>query len=369
MNILVQLVHPAHFYYYRDTIANLKSKGHNVIVAIVTKDVLEDIVKASGINYINICPKPLKGTGKIGLICDMIVRSFRLARLAQKNKIEIITGSSVESAQIGWLLHVPNINIGEDDAHIVPKYSNNIAPFVTVRISPNSCNNGLIEPKTVHFPGFWKLAYLHPNHFQANRTIVEQYGIDTQQSYFLLRFSALQAHHDKGIHGISTEVAQRLIDILSPHGHIYITSERPLEPQLEPYRLHINPLDIHHIMAFATLYMGDSQSMANEAAMLGVPSLRFNDFVGEKGIGVMEEMEHVYGLTYGISSREPEKLYARVEELLTMPRLREEFQERRKKMLSDKIDATLFLTWFIEHYPKSIDLARNADNSFWQKFK
>ena len=122
-------------------------------------------------------------------------------------------------------------------------------------------------------------------------------------------------------------------------------------------------------MAFATLYIGDSQSMANEAAMLGTPSLRFNDFVGAKKIGVMEELEHVYGLTYGISSHEPEKLYAKIEELLAMPNLREEFQKRRQKMLSEKIDVTAFLTWFIENYPSSAEQARKADEAFWAKFK
>ena len=85
------------------------------------------------------------------------------------------------------------------------------------------------------------------------------------EPYFLIRFSALNAHHDIGITGINTEVAQRLIDILSPHGRIYITSERPLEPQFEKYRIKINPLDMHHLMAYASLYIGDSQTMAAEA--------------------------------------------------------------------------------------------------------
>ena len=122
-------------------------------------------------------------------------------------------------------------------------------------------------------------------------------------------------------------------------------------------------------MAFATLYIGDSQSMANEAAMLGVPSLRFNDFVGAKKIGVMEELEHVYGLTYGISSHEPEKLYAKIEELIAMPNLRDVFQKRREKMLSEKIDVTAFFTWFIKNYPQSAELSKNADAEFWKKFK
>ena len=78
------------------------------------------------------------------------------------------------------------------------------------------------------------------------------------EPYFLIRFSALNAHHDKGIKGISNEIAERLVKILEPFGTIYITSERPLEPQFEKYRIKINPLDMHHVMAFASLYIGDS---------------------------------------------------------------------------------------------------------------
>lgn len=187
--------------------------------------------------------------------------------------------------------------------------------------------------------------------------------------FTVLRFASLNAHHDSGIKGINTEIAQRLVDILKPHGRIYITSERPLKPQFEQYRIRINPLDMHHVMAFASLYIGDSQTMAAEAGVLGVPFARFNDFVGAKKIGVMEELEHVYGLTYGISSHEPEQLYSKIEELLAMPNLREEFQTRRQKMLADKIDVTAFFTWFIENYPESVKEAKNADSEFWKQFK
>ena len=56
----------------------------------------------------------------------------------------------------------------------------------------------------------------------------EQYCIDkgtlSEHKYVILRFANLNAHHDVGIHGIDTEIAQHLIDILKPHGRIYITS-------------------------------------------------------------------------------------------------------------------------------------------------
>lgn len=51
-------------------------------------------------------------------------------------------------------------------------------------------------------------------------------------------------------------------------------------------------------VAFASLYIGDSQTMAAEAGVLGVPFVRFNDFVGR--IGSLRELEDVYELGYGI---------------------------------------------------------------------
>ena len=388
MNILVQLVHPAHFHYYRKTIDDLKQKGHKVVIAITTKDILEKIVNDAGYEYINVMPVSHKST-KIGYLYDMIMRNLRILHLCVKHKIDILTGSSIEISQIGWLLRKPSINIGEDDANIVGKYINAIAPFVDVRLTPDTCNNGKITNKSVFHPGYLELGYLHPNHFTADKSVVEGYGIDITKPYFIMRFASLKAHHDDGIKGINTEIAQLLVDILSPHGQIYITSERELEPQFEPYRIRINPLDMHHVMAFASLYIGDSQTMAAEAGVLGTPFVRFNDFVGR--IGYLRELEDDYELGYGIHASvltedspirrndgtlQPsgtEALYRAVEALVAMPADERQatFSARREKMLSEKIDYAKFLTWFIENYPSSAKETRDNQHNpdFWQQFK
>ena len=250
----------------------------------------------------------------------------------------------------------------------------------------------LRELEDTYHPGYGIHATPLPN---SNPQLVPQVTNSSSDSsqkeqakpYFILRFASLNAHHDSGIKGIDTEVAHRLIEILSPHGRIYITSERPLEPQFEKYRIKINPLDMHHVMAFASLYIGDSQTMAAEAGVLGVPFVRFNDFVGR--IGYLRELEDTYQLGYGIhasvlpadspirrndGSVQPsgvEELYKRVEQLVAMPseERRATFQSRRQKMLSEKIDCAKFLTYFIENYPQSVDSVRMADKSFWEKFK
>ena len=153
---------------------------------------------------------------------------------------------------------------------------------------------------------------------------------------------------------------------------------------------------MHHVMAFASLYIGDSQMMAAEAGVLGVPFVRFNDFVGR--IGYLRELEDTYHLGFGIHAtplpnsnpqlvpqlnnstsnnalREqpsgPEAMYEIVEQLVAMDpdERRTTFQQRRQKMLSDKIDCAKFLTWFIENYPQSVAETKHASEEFWKRFK
>lgn len=369
MNILIQLSHPAHFHLYKNVAKNLIDDGHQVHIIIKTKDILEDLLQHANLPYYNILRNAHRKS-KLGIFWDMLVRDWRIMVYCKKNKIDLLTGSTPEVAHVSWLLHKYSINTGEDDLSIVPAFGKVAGPFIQCFLAPIACKSGKLERKSVKYPGYQKLAYLHPKRFVPVREVVEKYGIEADKPYFLLRFASLKAHHDGGIHGITTEVAQHLIDMLVPHGRVLITSERELEPQFEQYRLHINPLDIHHVMAYATLYLGDSQSMAVEAAMLGVPSLRFNDFVGAKKISVLEELEHDYELTYGIASAAPERLYEKVAELLAMPDLRSEWQQRREKMLSEKIDVTAFFTWFIEKYPESAEITRQraADDEFWRQF-
>ncbi len=124
-----------------------------------------------------------------------------------------------------------------------------------------------------------------------------------------------------------------MVEMLKPYGTIFITSERPLEPQFEQYRIRINPLDMHHVMAFASLLISDSQSMSVEAAMIGLPNLRFSDFSGR--ISVLEELEKVYHLTIGIKTSDPQRLIREARDLLLSADSKKEYQKRRNFSVTD----------------------------------
>ena len=380
MKVVVYLGHPAHFHLYKNVIKNLKKDGHEVEVLIKKKENLEQLLQNSGIPYHNILREGRKDT-KLGMGLGALKRMWRELVFCIKQKPDLLTGTSVENSYVGPLLRIPVVYCGEDDAHVIPLQAKVCYPGASVVLTPDTCDDGKWAKKTTKYPSYHELAYLHPNHFTPSKEIVREQGIDPEKPYAIMRFVKLKANHDDNIKGIDKEVAMRLIEIMKPHMDIYITSERELEPELELYRIKINPIYMHDVMAFASLYIGDSQTMAMEACTMGVPSIRFNDFVGK--IGVMAELEDgnllgeqvpCYNLGIGIKASEAgavEKLYKTVEEIVAMPEKERlaTWKERKERMLADKIDYAKFLTWVIENYPASAKEAKQADNEFWDRFK
>ena len=192
---------------------------------------------------------------------------------------------------------------------------------------------------------------------------MKEVGISEGEKYFILRFNSFKAHHDIGVRGISKENKQKLIDILKPKGRIFITTERGIEKEFEEYQIKIEPHKIHSFIYYATMFIGDSQTMTSEAAVLGTPAIRSNSFVGR--ISYLEEEEYKYGLTYGYKPNEMELMFNKIKELLKITNLKEEWQRRRQILLADKIDVTAFFVWFIENYPESIKIMKeNPDYQF-----
>lgn len=359
---LFSLCHPAHYHMFKHLMRYLSDKGNKVVVVVRPKDVLERLCDEAGLLYYSVGHYSDK-YGLKGKASVLISRVKDMARIVKKEKPCMLIGSDGVLAYVGKRFHIPSFEFNDDDYEVVRLYSYMFYPFYSDIVGPRVTDVGRWKGKKTEYEGYQKLAYLHPNCFTPDKSVVEKY-FPSDRPYFLLRFARLTAHHDVGINGIDSEVAAHLVEMLKPHGDVYITAERALEPQLEPYRLHIDPSDMHHVLAFAHLFVGDSQSMAGEAAILGIPSLRFNDFAGR--INVLEELEHKYELTFAFPTTQPQRLYEKVEELLAMPDLRKTFQQRRQKMLSEKIDVTAFFNWFIENYPESRKIMRENPDYQWR---
>ena len=346
---LFLLSHPAHFHMFKWTIRNLQNNGHEIIIVIRPKDVLEQLCVDSGLDFYKTKDRPKK-FGILGLGISLIGKTSEVLKIVRKTKPDILIGSDGVLSTIGKLKGLPAFECFEDDAKAIKLYAFMFFPLYSGLIAPNVCDAWFWNYKKTSYQSYQELGYLHPNQFTPDRKVVEKY-FSTNETYFIIRFAKLTAHHDVGIHGITTEIAEKIIEILTPHGKIYITSERELEPKFEKYRIKISPLDMHHVLSFASLYIGDSQTMAAEAGVLGTPFVRFNDFVGE--LSYLNEIENYYQLGYGHKTNDVEGFYKSIRKWIETPDRKEICKKRQQKLFLEKIDYAKFLTWFIENYPES----------------
>lgn len=344
MRILICLGHPAHFHLFKNVIHKLKSDGKKVLIIIKKKDVLEKLLDTTNISYENILLED-KGDSKIGLAWSLLKRDYRMWKRVREFRPDVMLGPSAEIAHIGKLLKIPSLIFTEDDWDIVPYFAKLSYPFATNIIAPNGCRMGKWSGKTIRHNSFHELAYLHPDHFEPSKEKIRGFH-KTDEPYFILRFVELNAHHDEGIQGIDNKKAHRLINLLSEKGKVYITSERKLTKSLEKYRVSINPIDIHHALKYATLFIGDSQTMAAESMVLGTPSIRYNDFVGK--ISYLEELENHYNLGFGIKPDEFDQLLDKATDLLNYQDLYKKWSSKRKLLLSEKINLTTFINNLLE---------------------
>lgn len=345
MNVLIDIVHPAHVHLTRNLYFELKKRGHNILVTVKDIPIAQQLLDHYGIPYICLGVKKdsLWAKGFSQLKYD-----WQVLRLVRKHKIDIGVGSSITNAHVSRVSKMKSIILDDDDDSVEPLFAKYAHPFANNILSPDAIKAR--EPRkakqTVYYPGYHELAYLHPNRFTPDPAVLTDLGIAPNEKFFILRFNAFKAHHDVGVEGLFIENKRKLIGMLEQHGRVFITTERNIDEEFKKYQLPVPPEKIHSLMYYATMLVGDSQTMTSEAAVLGTPAIRSNTFCGR--ISYLEEEEYRYGLTYGFLPSNSDAMFAKVEELLAMPNLKEEWAARRTKMLSEKIDTTEFFVEFIE---------------------
>lgn len=355
MKILFYFGHPAQYLFLRETIGRLRGR-HQVSIFIKTKDVLEELLNADGVPYVNILAAGRKNS-KVAIAWSLCKRIFAVVPHLVKERPDLLISTDASLAQLGWLFHIDRITITEDDYEVIKTLGDVTYPFTQTILCPEVCTVGKWQSKKIGYPGYMKLGYLHPNVFKFNPGVALKYGLSAP--YVIIRLVKLAAHHDFGIHGIDSSLLDRIIGEVTGRGmRVLISSESELSAQYLPYKLHISPSDMHQVLSRASMLICDSQSMSVEAAMLGIPSIRYSSFAGK--ISVLEELEHKYDLTYGIAPPNGNALIAKLGDILDTADVGTQFLKKRNIMLEDKVDVSAFLHWFIENYPASIGMFRNG---------
>lgn len=333
MTALFDLGHPAHVHLFRHFIGHLREGGEEVVVTSRGKEVTAPLLDHFGIPH-RLLSRPTRG--RVGMARELVTRTGRILALHRRHRFDRAFGTSVS---IGWLsaLHgVPSYNFNEDDDDVVPLYTALSYPLATKIVVPDCLRYRRWAAKRLLHPSYHELAYLHPDRFTPDPAVPRRHGLEPGR-YAVVRLSALAAHHDRRARGLSAAFVERLEGVLSGLA-IVRSDERRARARFEPWEL-------HDLLAHARLIVSDSQTMTIEAAVLGVPAVRINSFFGRST--VIDELERRYRLALGFPPEEEEAALAAVGELSADPEVPARWQERRRRLLADKVDLT---SWMIERF-------------------
>ena len=119
-------------------------------------------------------------------------------------------------------------------------------------------------------------------------------------------------------------------------------------------------------MYYTDLFISDSTTMSTEAAILGTPSIEFDEYFYE--IDQMIELEKIYKLVHCFRTSDEKGFLDKVSELSSSTNIKQVYQKRREDLIKDKIDVSSFLIWLFENYPNSLK-DYNSDESIQENFK
>ena len=334
MRILVDLNHPAHVHLFRNAILEWRKQGHEVLITARDKDLTLQLLQLYRLNYVKTAGVR---KGLLAFPLGVLELDWKILRFARRFDPDWMIGTSFAIAHASKLVRGRSIVFAEDARGANRSFWLLVDPFADFIATPDllADNHGLHHLK---YPSYQKLAYLHPRRFEPDPSIYSDLEIKVGQPYSLLRLVAFQASHDVGHHGMTDELKQNLISLLSNYGPVFISSEAPLSGPLKKYALNISPDRIHHALGFANLIVSESATMVTEAAILGTPALYCSSLVGS--IPIIDELERKFGLAFQYPPANSWELLGQVKRLMEQPNRKEEWRERRKKMLAEKIDLT-----------------------------
>lgn len=297
--ILFEVTHPKHFHQFKN-LAKLLEKDNEILFSARNKDVVVDLLKVSGYDYVVYDTFEKSLFNKL-LVVPRILR-FNIKTIKKFNPHLVLSRSSPYTAFLSRFMSFKSVIF--PDSEVVKLTKHFVAPLSHLIISPGTfeINYG---KKHHRLNGLFEESYLSDAMFKPDPSVLQDIGVNENEKFFLLRFVSWSANHDVNQYGFSFEQKQKLVESLSQYGKVIISSESMIEKEFEAYRFKLHPEQMHSVLYFATLYAGDSQSMATESALLGTTSLRFNSFVGSNDMSNFRVLENKYKLLYNFNKPEP----------------------------------------------------------------
>jgi predicted glycosyltransferase len=331
---------PAHVHLYRNAIAELADRGHEIVVFARDDGCTLDLLEHFGIDHYRYAARD---ETKRSLFLQLPNHLRNIYRIVRKEDLDLVFGMGLYSAFAGAVSGTPAVSVTDSEPmawrHVA------MSPFVEAFLTPDAFTRNL-GSKHYTFTGLKETAYLHPDVYESTGTIRAELGVG-DDPFVIVRFNAFNGHHDVGRRGFTPAQKAELIRRLDEHATVFVSDETGAldfgESPAEPYEAH--PALMHEALAEAELLIADTQTMITEAALLGTPGIRSNSFVGDDDMGNFKALERA-GLVYNFA--EFDAVVSTAEELLASDDTAAIWERRRREFLSDKCNLTALIVDVVE---------------------
>ena len=354
--IIFDVGHPAQVHNFKHVYWELNKKGWKGLFTAKDKEVTISLLKKYDLPYVIIGKLSKNIFSKFFKLLTIIIKFLKV--LTNFKPDIIVCRFSPHATWCSRLLGIPIIGLADTEHTRFLDFFT--VPLANAKLTGKSYEKDLGKDH-LRFDGNIELFYLHPNRYKIPEKKIPELNLLPDQNYALLRFVSWSAYHDISESGISIEDKINLVRLLEKRYKVFISSEGKLPTELIKYKINISPERMHDVLAHATLYIGEGASMASEAACLGVPSF----YVNTLNVGYVNEEER-FGLVK--KSIRSDEIFQALQESMLNSNLKKRTFENREEFLSEKIDPTAFLVWFIENWPESLRIMKE-DPGYQERFK
>ncbi len=336
--LIFGIQHPADVHFFRNAIRVLSWRGWEPYVFVRAKDIAADLLTVYNIPHTVLAHRQ----GSISnLATAQLKYEYRMLRAGREIRPAVMVAQvGVAVSHVAPLVGARSL-VFLDTEHAFLQ-NQLVIPFAD-KICTSTAYEGDIGRKQVRYPYYHELAYLHPDWFEPDPSVLDLLDLEENDPIAVIRLVAWDAAHDVGQQGIDDPYG--LVEGLNSLGfQVVISAEGPLPPALESYRATI-PIDrMHDLLSCADLYIGESSTMASESSILGTPAI----FVGSLDLGYINELEQTYGLAYNLSNKGGTAQALALAEDIATEIDSDEWANRRQRLLTEKVDPTKVIVGEVE---------------------
>lgn len=269
--VWIDITHLAQYNFYKYIIINL-SYNYNIILTIINRNSLVKIVKdeLKEFRNINIIVLGKHKKTKFGIYWQTnILRNLSLLLFILKNKPNISLSNGYQAGLISYLLRIPCFLFGDDPEHHDRKLKSAFSTQSLYCIPSN-----ILNIKTLQSPKEW--SYLSPKYFTPNINSLQKYDL-LPFKFIFIREVDIRTTNYMG----QEKNAILRANLKIPLGFKVLFSIENKEERIKyPHDwilIDDNEKDIHSLIFYSRLLISSGDSMAREAAALGVESIYCGD--------------------------------------------------------------------------------------------